>query len=239
VERASAALLSDRCRGRRLVGSVLWAPPETSAPENGGAPAGWEKVEVVAYDSTGTQKFPYDVLYLYSESHRVGEADQWESTDFNGALVGELVAPVRARAPSAVAQRSGQNAHAQGVAAARALEALGALDCGSNKTKQLGTTSRATGECSCIYRYILRESCSQFDSLPLTYFLDHQRRCAFRRTRRITKPPSQRRRPSRSARRMSAPRRRSSARGSGGARSSVPRCGRRRATRRPIGRKFA
>ena len=27
------------------------------------------------------------------------------------------------------------------------------------------------GECSFIYRYILRESCSQFDSLPLTYFL--------------------------------------------------------------------
>jgi hypothetical protein len=25
------------------------------------------------------------------------------------------------------------------------------------------------GECSCVYRYILRESCSQIDSLPLTY----------------------------------------------------------------------
>ena len=32
-----------------------------------------------------------------------------------------------------------------------------------------GTTAFDTGECSFIYRYILRESCSQFDSLPLTY----------------------------------------------------------------------
>ena len=28
---------------------------------------------------------------------------------------------------------------------------------------------RLQGECSFMYRYILRESCSQFDSLPLTY----------------------------------------------------------------------
>ena len=27
-----------------------------------------------------------------------------------------------------------------------------------------------TGECSFMYRYIPRESCSQFDSLPLTYW---------------------------------------------------------------------
>jgi hypothetical protein len=35
-------------------------------------------------------------------------------------------------------------------------------------TKDLGAKQRAAGECSFIYRYILRESCSQFDSLPLT-----------------------------------------------------------------------
>jgi hypothetical protein len=31
--------------------------------------------------------------------------------------------------------------------------------------------AHSTGECSVIYRYMLRESCSQFDSLPLTYLL--------------------------------------------------------------------
>ena len=41
------------------------------------------------------------------------------------------------------------------------------------------------GECSFRYRYILRASCSQFDSLPLTYL---------RRRRRLQPPPRRRRR---------------------------------------------
>ena len=47
---------------------------------------------------------------------------------------------------------------------------------------------RREGECSFMYRYILRESCSQFDSLPLTYLTipptrlvsPHEQRCRTR-----------------------------------------------------------
>ena len=35
-------------------------------------------------------------------------------------------------------------------------------------SERCGRIAEAGGECSFIYRYILRESCSQFDSLPLT-----------------------------------------------------------------------
>jgi hypothetical protein len=38
----------------------------------------------------------------------------------------------------------------------------------------------AKGECSFIYRYTLRESCSQFDSLPLTYLPPRTARCESR-----------------------------------------------------------
>ena len=47
----------------------------------------------------------------------------------------------------------------------------------------------AEGECSFIYRYILRESCSQFDSLPLTSLTMRAARAA----RRCRSPPPQQR----------------------------------------------
>ena len=57
----------------------------------------------------------------------------------------------------------------------------------SDTKRALSTTGTVvavlpTGELSCMYRYILRESCSQFDSLPLTYLLQVWRSSSLRST---------------------------------------------------------
>jgi hypothetical protein len=43
----------------------------------------------------------------------------------------------------------------------------GLEEAGTTDVRRVGGPDSA-GECSCMYRYTLRESCSQFDSLPLT-----------------------------------------------------------------------
>ena len=49
------------------------------------------------------------------------------------------------------------------------LDQVGAFAVGPYAAMALFDTAWAAGECYFMYRYILRESCSQFDSLPLTY----------------------------------------------------------------------
>jgi Cdc6-like AAA superfamily ATPase len=89
-ERAQCKALSDRCRGQRLVNTVLWAPPESE--DKNDTPADWEKVEVTGYSPQ--RNHPYEVQYLFSKSHEVGEIDHWLGSDFRGALVTKLFAPV-------------------------------------------------------------------------------------------------------------------------------------------------
>ena len=73
-----------------------------------------------------------------------------------------------------------------------------------------GIAATSSGECSFMYRYILCESCSQFDSLPLTSLAFQARRRSKRLPRRLTgwtarypplRPPRSRRASTRERRR--------------------------------------
>lgn len=86
AERTGSKLLSPRLRGEKLVGRLLWAPPD---PDDGVDE--WEKVRVLQYHTDADRsEFPYDVSYVWSTApaHTVeGFHDEWSGADFEGCLL--------------------------------------------------------------------------------------------------------------------------------------------------------